>query len=279
MPYFFIAGVGSGTVFPQDDTALHRHNEIELVLVEGPPLPFFYGGAPVALPPQRIGAFWAAVPHYAIRSSLARREDSVLHWLTVPLDLFLRWPLPAEFVNAILQGQFVCEHDETTALFDRELFFRWHRHLRQDAPGWRRSVLLEVEARLGQLALSYSGAGGTPHSVLLTQGEIGVIERVVARIASDYRTPLRIADLAREVNLHPNYLSTLFRKTCGVTIQEYRTQHCLWHAQRLLLTTELGVIAIALESGFGSVSQFYHHFQKQNRISPKAFRHGIGNER
>jgi transcriptional regulator GlxA family with amidase domain len=52
----------------------------------------------------------------------------------------------------------------------------------------------------------------------------------------------------------------VFRKQCGASVWEYLTRLRVAHAQRLLITTNLKVLDVAMESGFGSVAPFYAAF-------------------
>lgn len=73
--------------------------------------------------------------------------------------------------------------------------------------------------------------------------------------------PLQLGQIAQAVDLHLGYATDLFRKTIGITIMDYLTQHRIAHAQRLLATTNQRVLDIAMEVGFTSASRFYATFQ------------------
>jgi len=74
------------------------------------------------------------------------------------------------------------------------------------------------------------------------------------------------------VGLNPNYAAGLFLRHFGMTPTDYLTALRVAHAQRLLLSSELGVLEVALESGFGSPSRFYAAFTRLVGESPGAFR-------
>jgi transcriptional regulator GlxA family with amidase domain len=77
-------------------------------------------------------------------------------------------------------------------------------------------------------------------------------------------TSVRQTNSARG-RLHPDYAVTLFRKTFGVGLVNYLTQHRLTHAQRLLAITNHKIARIAFKSGFGSLSRFYHIFTRDRK--------------
>ena len=102
--------------------------------------------------------------------------------------------------------------------------------------------------------------------------ELSPVERIASFIAEHYTEPLPITQIAHEVNLHPNYVMSLFRKNYAISIVDYITQYRIAHAQRLLVTTDLNVSQIAIESGFGSVSRFYTAFKAACAQSPGEYR-------
>ena len=95
---------------------------------------------------------------------------------------------------------------------------------------------------------------------------------MVRYIATHYAEPIKSSDIARAADLHMTYAMGLFRRTCGVTFGQYVTQHRIWHAQRLLATTDAMINDIADEAGFGSVSQFHAVFKRCCGIAPHAYR-------
>ena len=97
--------------------------------------------------------------------------------------------------------------------------------------------------------------------------------RITHFIAGHYREPLAVQDIAASAGLHPKYLMRVFKKACGVSVWEYLTRLRVSHAQRLLLTTDLRVLDVAMESGFASVGPFYAAFATHSRgIRPLAYR-------
>ena len=97
------------------------------------------------------------------------------------------------------------------------------------------------------------------------------MEKMAFFIAENYAKPLRVAEIAKAVGIHPEYAVRLFRKTCGMSLVDYVTKHRISHAQRLLATTNRKVVDIAFESGFSSASRFYAAFQKACGKSPKRY--------
>jgi AraC-like DNA-binding protein len=91
-------------------------------------------------------------------------------------------------------------------------------------------------------------------------------------VARHYRDPIGLEDVAREVRLHPDYASALFRKAFGVTPTRFILQHRVSHAQRMLVTSDAKVLEVAMEAGFGSLSRFNAAFRALCGCSPRQYR-------
>jgi AraC family transcriptional regulator, melibiose operon regulatory protein len=91
-------------------------------------------------------------------------------------------------------------------------------------------------------------------------------------IARHYMDAIGLAEVAREVELHPDYAASLFRKGFGVTPTRFILQHRVSHAQRMLVTSEAKVLEVAMESGFGSLSRFNAAFRQLCGCSPREYR-------
>ena len=71
--------------------------------------------------------------------------------------------------------------------------------------------------------------------------------------------------------LSPNYLSVLFKKTCGTGFSEYITQMKISRAKTMLLEQDLKVYEVADQLGFESAFYFSKVFKKVVGMSPREF--------
>ena len=272
-------GLANSWFHPEKMLRPHRHNEIELNFVEAGAVTYLLGGTRSTVCSGQFALFWATIPHQVIHVESA----SVFHWVTIPLTTFLQWNLPDRLTRQVLCGMFVV--DPTCGLNNLyEMYFRqWDRDLKENSEEHQKIVLLEVESRLRRLALTISTdtmpaptvSEGSPPATL--RDEMSNIERMACFIADHYVEPLRVAEVAATVHLHPNYAMHIFRKRLGMSITDYLTQYRVAQAQRLLISTDANASEIALEVGFGSVSRFYEAFKKICQQSPRAFRASILN--
>jgi AraC-like DNA-binding protein len=253
--------------------AFHRHNEVELNYVEEGSITYVSGARQATVSSGQIAVFWAAIPHRLA----GREEPTTFYWLTLPLAWFLQWRLPEPLIHSVLHGEVVMSPGTSPDHYDLALFRRWHGDLEDGSEERRKTLLLELEARLRRLAISVDGDEAPPETArpLLDGKGLDNVEWMTRYIAEHYAEPVRVEDVAGAVGLHPNYALTLFRQALGMSIVDCVTQHRVTHAQRLLATTNSGVLEIAFASGFGSASRFYAAFKRETGLTPRQYRASV----
>ena len=244
-----------------------RHNELELTILPAGRISFLTGGSKVTILPGRLAVFWGAIPHQLIET----QEASEYFWCSIPLPWFLQWKLPITFVNRVLKGEFFCENDDQFGERDLIAFQQWQKDIRENTENRRKIMLLEIEARLRRLALREK-QNREKQNNSISHGELSKAEQMAVFVAQHYTEPLRIQDIANAVDLHQDYAMRVFRKMFGTTLVNYVNQHRVMHAQRLLATTHDKVIAVAMDSGFSSLSRFNKVFKDCCGMSPRQFR-------
>ena len=108
---------------------------------------------------------------------------------------------------------------------------------------------------------AYAGIRGMAH-----------VEAMADFISAHFHERINIGEVAGHIGLHPNYATTLFKDTVGLSISEYITRHRLSHAQAMLLNTDEKILAIAMDCGFGSLSRFYEAFRARLGTTPRQYR-------
>ncbi len=249
----------------------HRHNDLELNFVVRGSMSYVFGGQRLVVSAGQLVLFWAAMPHQLIELM----PDSFVHWVTLPLGWFVKQDFPATLAAPILNGVPILADAQPS---DTTLLKQWDDDLpnifdtRPIDDETNRIVLLELEARLrrfGQQQLLQPAP--RPPTKSVHKGE------AMARwVAAHFAEEIQIGHIARAVNLHPNYAMSLFRKTFGVSLVDYVTQHRVAHAQQLLISTDLSVLDVAMRAGFGSSSQFYAAFKRICGVSPRRYRERLG---
>lgn len=248
-----------------------RHNEIELNLLDSGSLTYLLGGRRVTLRPRRLAVFWAATPHQI----LASQDLTFYYVVTVPLAWVLGWGLPEHLVECLLGGAVVEEPDTSSEDRDVGRFAQWHEDLSSDRARHEEAALLELKARLLRLATATRARPNARKNRVLAAvggGAPTSVERMATFVARNYGETIGTEDVAREVGLHPDYASALFRKAFGVTPSRFIVQHRVSHAQRMLVTSDAKILEVAMDSGFGSLSRFNAAFRQLCGCSPRQYR-------
>jgi AraC-like DNA-binding protein len=249
-----------------------HHNEVELNFLESGTVTYLLGGTKTTVEAGKLSVFWAAIPHQIIDFG----TETAYYVATIPLQCFLQWRLPENFVQPLMQGHLVSEPTTDRADSDAHLFELWEIDLPKKASDLERAVLLEMQARLLRLALNvpagHKSRTKRDRMTIVSDNGLNKVERMACFIAQNYTDKLTVDQIGEFVDLHPNYAMNLFQKTFGTTLINYLTQHRVSHAQRLLATTDRSVTDIAFESGFHSISRFNDAFRRACGCSPRAYR-------
>lgn len=277
---YFTFGLASLRTEPRLFEEFHRHNEIELQYIERGAITQLLSSGRFTVAEGQFAVLWGAMPHRMIHIE----PRTVIHWLTVPLAWFLEWQLPESVTRPLLDGEVLLDSSTARSAADLLLFSQWHADLKRHAAAapaaaaGRKVVLLEAEARLRRMRPERRGSPHRRRALTINAGTVpdpgglGKVERMAAYVAEHYRGDLTVPQIARAAGLHPDYAVTLFRKSCGMGLVDYVTQHRVSHAQRLLSTTHQKILDIAFASGFGSASRFYDAFLRLCRKTPKQYR-------
>ena len=110
-------------------------------------------------------------------------------------------------------------------------------------------------------------------------GESSIISKVSFYILENYHDDqLSILSISKQMYLTPNYLSLLFRKETGKTINQYITEVRIDKAKQYLKDYSMKLIKVAKNVGYGDAKYFTKVFEKTTGIKPKEFREIHSNE-
>lgn len=97
-------------------------------------------------------------------------------------------------------------------------------------------------------------------------------KKVLAFLSENYAKNLSLTEIARRFHYSESYLRHLFKSKTGYTIGNYRMALRIFHAKKLLKTTELSISEIAFTVGFNDPDYFTCVFHKETGFSPKKYR-------
>lgn len=242
-----------------------RHNEIEINYLTEGSITYFFQGSKITIPARSLTVFWGLVPHQIIKYT----GSKPYFVCTIPLTQFLEWRLPSRFIDRVLKGEIIIENSGEHSSFDEFLLNNWIKD--RSTKDGHVPTLLEMRARFIRLAnrvLAFKEG----EQVQIHSSEISQVERIAMFIAQNYARAIKTADIGKEVGLHPDYANVVFKKTFGMSINEYLIQERISHAQRKLVSTDMSITDILNECGFNSISSFNAAFRRINSCTPREFR-------
>jgi AraC-like DNA-binding protein len=252
-----------------------KHTEVELNYLEQGRLTYLFWGERVTVEGGRPALFWATTPHQIV----GYQDVTSYTVITLPLPWLLSWALPENLIKQILSGRLIQEPNTSRSDVDKALFHQWHEDINRSSTRFHEIVLLEIKARLLRLAGNLTDQN--THQYSQSPGHntrpVGIIntskiEPMAKFVAQNYTKRIQIADVAAAVKLHPDYACDLFRRTFGITLNNFIIQHRVQHAQRMLVTTNKKVLEIAYASGFNSLSRFNVSFKSLCGCTPRQYR-------
>ncbi len=106
-----------------------------------------------------------------------------------------------------------------------------------------------------------------------TQKVISIhISKCIQYIYDNLHTTLTLQVLSKKLQLHPSYLSTLFKKETGYSVHEFVQNTRLETAKNILLDSDYTCASIANTLCFSSQSHFVRLFREKYGITPAKFR-------
>lgn len=253
----------------------HTHVDVEGNYLLKGAARYLLAGRFQPLVPGQLALFWGGIPHRIVDVSPGTR----MAWITVPIAWFMEWDPGERLVRRLLSGDLVREPQADGPVDDATMLRRWASDLSSGAPALRAAALHEVRARILRLSHAAQIAEPDDAATRATRGHSGQepgrgghVERISAFLVAHFRDDITMAQVAAATDLHPNYATSLFKANCGMSPWDYLTRLRVSHAQRLLLTTDQKVTAVALDSGFNSQSNFYEAFAHFVGQTPRAYR-------
>lgn len=238
---------------------------LELCYVADGWLSYQIGGDTVRVAAGQLAAFWPATPHQVLAYSEGSLEAFVA---TAPLSWFLSGGFPATFVQALLHGRMVCTAPDERSGLDQRMFAMWADEPANDDPEIALAMLLELKARL--LRFTLTKAPAPPATV--TGERFTKADAIANLVARRFTGPMTLGSIAREVQLPPKQVGSLFHRVYGTSLVDFITRHRIFQAQRLLVTSRAKIAAVATAAGFGSLSRFNSAFRQACGCSPRHFR-------
>lgn len=99
-----------------------------------------------------------------------------------------------------------------------------------------------------------------------------VIKRAINYIREHYQEGITQEEVSRELEITPEYLSTLFNREMGINFSTFLKQFRMSHAKRLLKGTDMKIYEIAKAIGYSDPKYFQRVFKDEIGVSPGEYR-------
>ena len=253
--------------------APHWHAQVEVNFIVKGWAHYKMSGHEVTFSQGDLALFWGGQPHWLDDAS----EDLVYAGGHLPLVHFFRLRLAADVQARLMQGATLLT--QATDESDPVNFARWFNYARSGDPMKASLAVDELLLRIERIRFSpylllpdntcVADSGGVDHHTS------PIVVRICEYIADNFREDIDSVDIAVAADIHPKYAMTVFKKSTGMTLNDYINLMRLSYAQAMLMRDEASVLTIAMESGFGSLSAFNKSFRKVAGMSPSDFRRDV----
>jgi transcriptional regulator GlxA family with amidase domain len=139
------------------------------------------------------------------------------------------------------------------------------------AAGAFRASWEELAARLAAQAMQVEDGTAAPRTPV-SAASIARVTETVRLIEECSERVLTLADLAHAANLSPFHFLRTFEDLTGVTPHQYLARMRLRKVAKRLLLDPAKILDVALDSGFGDVSNFNRAFRAEFGVTPRVYR-------
>lgn len=240
-----------------------------------PSLCFIVQGAKSAALGQEIyhynpNTYLVTSVHLPIKSEITEASPEVpfigLHLEFTPdqiLDILqhtdLAWPEESEPGSGIFVGK--TNSQLLDALLRLVKLFDQPAEIPILAPLITREILFRVlQGEQGHLVKQFAVIGSQAHA----------IAKAIQLIHRDYSKPLRVEELAKEVNMAASSFHKHFKQVTALSPLQYQKRIRLQEARHLMISEKMGAADAAFQVGYESPSQFSREYARLYGLPPKS---------
>lgn len=208
--------------------------------------------------------------HLPIKSDITQASPEVpfigLHLEFTPdqiLDILqhtdLAWPEESEPGSGIFVGK--TNSQLLDALLRLVKLFDQPAEIPILAPLITREILFRVlQGEQGHLVKQFAVIGSQAHA----------IAKAIQLIHRDYSKPLRVEELAKEVNMAASSFHKHFKQVTALSPLQYQKRIRLQEARHLMISEKMGAADAAFQVGYESPSQFSREYARLYGLPPKS---------
>ena len=147
----------------------------------------------------------------------------------------------------------------------------YEQHLKQDIPDKAFTDVI-IEPLCDLLRLEYLEIGGQAGRVNGISRRDQLYYNVCNQIRGRHNQKIDLEGLCRDMHYSVSYISHMFKKRSGMTINQYVNLLRVEEARIMLDSTEMSVQDIAMTVGFSDANYFSSVFKSVTGVSPRAYR-------
>lgn len=142
------------------------------------------------------------------------------------------------------------------------------------SPGFASELQIESTLTLMAFELRKQFFAGPQALVHDSDGCLGrdQLQRIHDYIQAHLKADITVADIARQCNLSPRVLATLYKKTTATTLRQTVAQARLDRARTMLANPRLMIKQVGYECGFRGAAAFVAAFHKATGVTPAQYR-------
>jgi len=257
---------------------LHWHNEFEIIYVEKGSLVFNVDTVPIKISDGQCIIINSGQLHSA---NCINDELSIHHALLCDINFLSSASLDycqRNYISPLLDGQYkfpftideksdwgsrvIREVKEAIAVYDDKEF------------GWEMGIkacLFKILFTIAKENKFIIDEAATSSSV---NYKINVIKKSLNYIQQNYTRKIYIEDLAKEVNMNPQYFCRFFKSNVGKTPVEYINEFRIEQASKIIKTEDKKISNVCFEVGFDNFSYFIKKFKEYKNCTPNKYRSG-----
>ncbi|HTV69413.1 MAG TPA: helix-turn-helix domain-containing protein [Rhizobiaceae bacterium] len=251
----------------------HWHAQVEVNFIVHGHVHYLMNDHELSLKAGEMCLFWGGLPHQMDDAS----DDAIYAGVHLPLVHFFRLHLPADLRHRLMTGATLIT--DATDRSDEHNFERWNRYARSGNPAMVEHAVNELLLRLERFRFEpyrlTPGSNAGEVAGHFDQQSSRNVGRMCDFIAENFLYEIDCVDIAAAAEIHPKYAMSIFKKSTGMTLNEYVNLLRLSYAQAMLMHRDAKVLTVAMESGFGSLSAFNKSFRKLAGMSPSVFRRDV----
>ena len=226
-------------------TSPHWHAQVEVNFIMRGSVHYIMAEHDLSLSAGEMCLFWGGLPHQMD----ARSDDAIYAGAHLPLVHFFRLHLPSDVPRRLMMGATLVS--AATDAADHHDFERWNRY-------WSSGDAARTQHAVNELLLRLERMRFEPYRLVPKDEAAGIaspfdqqssrnVGRMCDFIAENFRDDIDSVDIAAAAGIHPKYAMSVFRKTTGMTLNEYVNLLRLSYAQALLMKDDVNVINVAMD--------------------------------